>query len=191
VRLAARLPGPVVLVFMIGLAVGSWWLANRERERADLTADAPDATPAYYLRGAVLEQTDATGRVEIRVTADRAVQDPASRNVRLETLRVDYFLATPARTWVMTAAEGTLPREGRIVLLAGDVRLQGSETGRGEQATIRTERLRLDIDRSLATTDAPVRMELARHALTARGLEADLKADRVQLESEVNGRFTP
>ena len=190
-RAGARLPGPVVLVFMIGLAIGSWWLANGQRERADLARDATDATPAYYLRDAVLEQTDATGRVELRVTARRAAQEPATRNVRLETLRVDYFPATPARTWVMTASHGTLPPAGRVVLLSGDVRLQGSETGRGERATIRTERLRFEVDRSLAVTDDPVRVELAQHALTARGLEADLKADRVQLESEVNGRFTP
>lgn len=185
-----RIPGPVVLVFLAGLALGSWWLANRERDRG-APAAATQAAPAYYLRDAVLEQTDETGRVELRLVAERAEQDPQTRDVRLETLRVDYFLVAPERTWVMTAAEGQLPPDSRVVQLQGDVRLQGTEAKRTRAATIRTERLRFDVDRSLATTADPVRIELVPHALEGRGLRADLRNDRVELESEVHGRFQP
>jgi LPS export ABC transporter protein LptC len=74
------------------------------------------------------------------------------------------------------------------VLLAGDVRLTGREAAQAP-AVIRTPRLRLDVDASVASTRDPVRMELARHALTGRGMRADLKSDRLHLESDVRGRF--
>lgn len=184
----SALHAPVVLVFLVGLAVGSWWLANRGGDDDDAPA-ARQGQPGYYLRDATLEQTDATGRIELRVTAAAAEQEPASRDVQLRTLRVDYFPDTE-RSWVATANEGTLPPDGRTVFLEGDVRLTGTSGVGTKPAVITTEQLKLDVEASLATTSAPVRIELAPHAVTARGLRADLKRDRVQLESTVNGRFT-
>lgn len=185
----AALQGPLALVFLVGLAVGSWWLANRGTETGTTTTAAARRQPGYYLRDATLEQTDATGRLELRVNTRSAEQDPATRDVRLRELRVDYY-PDAERTWVATAEQGTLPPDGQTVFLEGDVRLTG-RTGAGTKpAVITTEQLKLDVERSLATTSAPVRIELAPHAVTARGLRADLKRDRVQLESSVNGRFT-
>lgn len=186
---AGPLQGPVVLVFLVGLAVGSWWLANRSGDEEATTAAAGRGQPGYYLRGATLEQTDETGRVELRLTTASAEQDPATRNVQLRQLRVDYF-PDEERTWVATANEGALPPDGQTVYLEGDVRLTGRNGSGAKPAVITTEQMKLDVDRSIASTSAPVRIELAPHAVTARGLRADLKQDRVQLESSVNGRFT-
>jgi lipopolysaccharide export system protein LptC len=183
------LQGPVVLVFLVGLAVGSWWLANRGRD-----ADAPTSTsrvgqPGYYLKDATLEQTDETGRIELRVHAADAVQDPVTRNVQADTLRVDYLLDAP-RTWVMTARSGTLPPDGRKVFLAGDVILTGRTGTATPPAVVHTEHMQLDVDASIATTKDPVRIEMGPQSIRARGLRADLKADRLRLESNVNGRYT-
>jgi LPS export ABC transporter protein LptC len=183
-----KVPGPVALVFLVGLAAGSWWLANRGREAEEPATAVRAGQPGYYLRDATLQQTDETGRVEMRVTAATAVQDPATRAVRGETLRVDYFLDEP-RTWVMTANAGTLPPDGQTVQLEGDVRLTGLDAG-SEPAVIRTERMTLDVDASVATTREPVRIEMGKNAITARGLRADLKSDRLQLEDDVHGRYT-
>ena len=182
-----KIPGPVALVFLVGLAAGSWWLANRDREPDEPAAAVRSGQPGYYLKDATLQQTDETGRVEMRVTAATAVQDPATRAVRGETLRVDYFLDEP-RTWVMTANAGTLPPDGQTVELEGDVRLTGLDAG-SEPAVIRTERMTLDVDASVATTRDPVRIEMGTNAITARGLRADLKNDRLQLEADERGRY--
>lgn len=185
----AFLQGPVVLVFLVGLAAGSWWLANRGADGNAPASTARTTQPGYYLKGATLEQTDATGRVEMRVHAAEAVQDPASRNVQASTLRVDYLLDAP-RTWVMTARSGTLPPDGQHVLLQGDVTLTGRTGTNAPPAIVHTEHLRLDVDASVATTNDPVRIEMGPQSVRARGLRADLKADRLRLESSVNGRYT-
>jgi LPS export ABC transporter protein LptC len=184
-----KIPGPVALVFLVGLAAGSWWLASRTRDETAATTVTRAGQPGYYLNGAMLEQTDETGRVELRVTAANAVQDPASRIVRAESLTVEYFLDAP-RTWVMTSRTGELPQDGQIIKLQGDVRLTGGGMPGGVPAVIRTDHLTLDVDRSIASTRDPVRIEMGKNAVTARGLHADLKTDRLRLESNVNGRYT-
>jgi LPS export ABC transporter protein LptC len=91
----------------------------------------------------------------------------------------------------MTARTGVLPPDGQRLELAGDVHLSGlAVADRGQPPPmIRTEKLTLDVDRSIASTAAPVRIDMGRNAVTARGLHADLKSDRVRLEADVSGRF--
>ena len=185
---APRLSGRLGLVLLVALAAASWWLANRGA--AEHVASAPGATaaPGYTLSDATLEQTDAGGRLELRVHAARAEQDAVGGDVRLAQLRVDYF-PEDARPWLMTADSGMLPPGGRTVELTGDVQLTGQTVAPTRPAVVRTERLELDVERSLAVTQEPVRIELAPHTVTARGMRADLKRDTLRLESVVNGHF--
>jgi LPS export ABC transporter protein LptC len=178
-----RVPTPVTLACLTVLAAASWWLARRDG--AGPAAPAAVTQPGYYLKNAELEQTDATGRLNLKVHAAAATQVEQHGAVQLTELRVDY-LPEPGRDWRMTAARGMLPPTGRRVLLEGDVRLSAPAEG---GALVRTEHLNLNLDQELATTSDPVRVELAPHAITARGLRADLKRETLRLESAVNGTF--
>ena len=186
-----RIPAPLPLVSLLGLAAISWWLAERDRDGGSGAQPAAGAgQPGYYLRQALLEQTDDTGRIALRVAAEKATQDPVRAEVALERLRIDYA-PQPERSWRATAASGSLADQGRRVRLEGDVRLEGSTTvGAAEQpAVIYTEHLLLDTVEQRASTADPVRIELAPHAVTARGLRADLKHGTLRLEAAVNGSF--
>ena len=179
-----RLPAPVGLALLTLVAVGSWWLAQPD----DATVAAPAAVPqpGYYVHDADLEQTDSSGRITLRVPANDALQLAVGGDVALTELRVDYLVA-PGRDWVMTANDGTLPPNGRTVLLAGDVRLSAPDEG---AALVRTEHLQLDVDTELATSADPVRLEMPPNSINAVGLRADLKQDTLQLLALVNGTFT-
>ncbi len=183
-----RLPGRLGLLLLVVAAALSWWLARRDAD--ERVADAPVAStsPGYTLGDATLEQTDARGRLELRVHAAAAEQDSLAGDVRLAQLRVDYF-PEDARAWLMTADRGLLPPGGRLVELSGDVQLTGRTAASTRPAVVHTERLELDVERSLALTQDPVRIELAPYTVTARGLRADLKRDTLRLESMVNGHF--
>jgi LPS export ABC transporter protein LptC len=181
-----RITGPVGLVFLTGLAAGSWWLAQRDADRAPAPI-VPLAQPGYYLNDATLEQTDATGRLTLRVHSARAAQEGTDGPVRLDQLEVHYF-PQPGQNWLMTSTAGSMPAAGRVVALEGDVRLQAATAASG--AIVRTEHLALDIDSHIATTADPVRIEFGPHAVVARGLRADLKSETLRLESAVNGTFT-
>ena len=185
---APRLSGRFGLVLLVALAAASWWLANRGVGERVASVPGTTAAPGYTLSDATLEQTDAGGRLELRVHAAQAEQNSVDGDVRLTQLRVDYF-PEDARPWLMTADSGLLPPGGRLVELAGDVRLRGQTAAPTEPAVVHTERLELDVERSLAVTHEPVRIDLAPHVVTAHGLRADLKRDTLRLESPVNGRF--
>jgi LPS export ABC transporter protein LptC len=184
-----RLSGPVALLFLIGLAAGSWWLARRG------AGDVPGATaplaaqPGYYLSDATLDQTDATGRLTLRVHAAHAAQDGDQGAVRLEQLQAHYF-PEPGHDWLMTSAGGLLPPARRVVEFAGDVRLRAAAAAAATGAVVRTEHLSLDLDSNLATTTDPVQIDFGSHEVHARGLRADLKQETLRLESAVNGTFT-
>ena len=183
-----RLQGPLALVLLTGLAAGSWWLAQRDDEHQPNPA-APRAQPGYYLTDATLDETDAAGRLTLRVHAVRAAQDGEQGPVRLDQLEAHYF-PEPGQDWLMTSSAGALPAGGRVVELEGDVRLRAAAAATATGAIVRTEHLSLDVDSNLATTSDPVRIEFGPHAVVARGLRADLKRETLRLESAVNGTFT-
>jgi len=179
-----RVPTPVTLGLLVLLAAGAWWLARPDE--AGPAAPAEIVQPGYYLTGAELEQTDATGRLTLKVRAATARQLEQHGDVSLEHLQVDY-LPEPGRDWRMTSAGGTLLPSGRTVLLAGDVRLSLPDEG---AAVLRTEHLRLDVEQQHADTGDPVVMVMPPNQVSARGMQADLKRETVRLESAVNGTFT-
>lgn len=165
-------------------AAAAWWLALPDSGEAP----APTAIvqPGYYMTGAELDQTDATGRLTLKVHAASARQLEVHGDVILEALRVDY-LPEPGRDWRMTSNGGTLLPNGKTVLLAGDVRVSLPEDG---APVLRTEHMRLEVDQQQASTGDPVRMEMKANHVDARGMQADLKRETVRLESAVNGTFT-
>ena len=179
-----KIPAPVGLGLLTLLAAAAWWLAQPDSDGP--AAPAAVVQPGYYLTGAELEQTDATGRLTLKVRAANARQVEQHGDVSLEQLKVDY-LPDPGRDWVMTSVGGTLLPSGRTVLLAGDVRVLFPDQ-RG--ATLRTEHLRLDVDQQLASTSDTVHMQMSTNQVSARGMQADLKRETVRLESAVNGTFT-
>ena len=56
-------------------------------------------------------------------------------------------------------------------------------------AIIRTASMSIDLDTNIAHSNDPVAIELGGHSVLAHGLTANLKAERVRLESQVHGRF--
>jgi LPS export ABC transporter protein LptC len=75
--------------------------------------------------------------------------------------------------------------------LRGHVRAvspQGSPAGDTE---IRTQYLELDPQRYVAETDERVQIRIGTRSLTATGMLASLNDNRVELKSNVSGKFVP
>ena len=69
--------------------------------------------------------------------------------------------------------------------------MRGQPADTGVLAELRTARLTLDTDAERASTRDPVTLAFGRHEMRANGLQADLKAGTLRLESDVNGHFNP
>ena len=103
---------------------------------------------------------------------------------------MDYF-ALPNQRWRLTARRGEAPAGFQTVELSGAVVMVGQQAVPAGHAVVRTERLTLQPSLRRAHTAEPVSLVFGPYELTATGLEADLNAATLRLESAVNGRFIP
>ncbi len=178
---------PLLLALVLA-AAGSWWLASSENTEVAAPETGRVAQPGYYLQNALLEQTDDAGRVYVRITTTRAEQDATTQEIALQPVQVDYFPATTA-PWKLTARHGRLPPGARVISLSDDVVLTGMPVAQRAPVVVRTSLLALDTVTSVATTTAPVRMELGPNVLSGTGMRADLGHETLALESNVRGRY--
>lgn len=179
----------LLLVAMIALALLIVDFAREETDDSPGAGNGADAT-GYYLRGARVTEYGDDGEVDVLVTAASAVEMPARGEVLLSGVGVEYF-ALPGQRWALTAQTGRVPAGFRQVELEGDVIMRGERDGEPHEAVVETDRLILDTETQRARTDAPVTLAFGLYRLAAVGLEADLTAETLRLESAVSGRFVP
>jgi lipopolysaccharide export system protein LptC len=178
------------LLAVVALLVSTWILSSPARRPAGPAAGSQAALPGYYLKDAVLTDYDANGAVSVRIHADRIDQVDHGTEAMLYNVRVDYQ-SSQGQTWVLLGDTGHVEAGGKIVDVAGNVRLEEQGTEHAGTAVLHTDTLRYDVPDAIATTQSDVRIDFGVHALTARGLVANLKERTMRLESRVNGRFQP
>ena len=153
-----------------------------------IQSDRSDDHRGYYAKDATLTETGQDGKPRVVVRAVSIEEQLPDRSIRLADVRLDY--STPqSGLWHVTAARGHMAPDHSAMLLSGNVRVTGSEA-RGA-AVITTDELAYDTRSNLVQTAKPVVVRFGQHELKGRGLRANLDTGTLQLESNVNGRFTP
>jgi LPS export ABC transporter protein LptC len=185
---------------VVALVVITWIQSSPAHRPQGRSGAALKDLPGYYLKNTVLTDYDLSGDPSMRIEAERIDQIAHGSEVALYNVKVDYQ-AGNGMPWIMVGDEAHVRPGGKIVDVTGNVRLQGEPGGdenkggaggapNGE-AVIRTDTLTYDVPAAIASTASDVRIDFAKHTLTARGLVANLKEHTVRLESKVNGRFHP
>jgi lipopolysaccharide export system protein LptC len=178
----------VGIALLLALALGTLLLLPRDEPEPG-EAPAVRAGIGYYLDQAELVATGEDGRVIYRLSADTAQQDLAGGGIELDRVELVYDALLEV-DWQVRADRGSIPADGRIVMLSGDV-LAIAERAPEPPTAIRTDYLELDPEAYIASTDALVLIERPGGTIRARGLRLYLREDRVQLLAEVEGRFAP
>lgn len=175
-------------IALLGAFAATTWLWSRLETGIDPQWTEPAfVPPGYYLRGAVLLGTDPDGQVRYRVNAGRAEEDPAGNALLFSDIEVHYAPAEQV-PWVVSATAARGPADLSHLDLSGEVRLR-SEPADREPLAIETASLRFDPARFLASSDDTVYVSIGDRRLSAVGLRAHLKDDRLELESQVHGQF--
>ena len=178
------------ILAVIALGVSTWYLSSPARNPKNDGSGAASQLPGYYLKNAVLSDFDPAGNVSIRLHADRIDQVDHSEEVSLINVRVDYQ-SPQGQAWVLLGDTGRVEAGGKIIDVAGNVRLEEQSPEHAGTAVLHTDTLRYSVPDSIATTQSDVRIDFGVHTLTAKGLLANLKERTMRLESKVNGRFQP
>ena len=179
----------VLYAVLIAAAVGSWYLSRDEDEPAASSTAAESLYRGFYLKDARILGTGPDGALLYELTADRAEQTNES-SVRFENVRLNYSPESDV-PWTVNADEAVVRDDERLVTLSGHVRVRSSRTEELPATEIRTPYLELDPDRFTAETDARVQIRIGERSLTGTGMLASLADDRLELRSNVSGKFFP
>lgn len=144
---------------------------------------------AYYLDDAELIGTDIDGSILYRVQANEASQAIDDESIEMTDVRMLYEPAADI-PWKLRANRGRIPPDGNIISLEGDV-VVTSRRAEGPTTIIRTTHMDVDPAARLASTDQPVEIEYDGRIVNATGMNAELETNRLDLLSNVNGKFTP
>jgi LPS export ABC transporter protein LptC len=172
------------------LVISTWILSSPSHRPLAPGAVKPAELPGYYLKHAILTDYDASGAPSLRVEAERIDQIAHGNEVELYNVRVNYD-PPGGQAWVLIGDTAHVQPGGKVIDVAGNVRLQGENPGTPGTAVIRTDLLSYNVPEGIASTKSDVRIDYGGHILTARGLSANLKERTMRLESKVNGRFLP
>jgi LPS export ABC transporter protein LptC len=191
-------------VAAVGLA---WFLFGRsdtDDNGANSAAVAP-LDPGYAARDAEVIETGYDGREQYRLKASVIRQQTESGVINLENLEMNYHAGAQARlpgeapppaaavgeVWHLTSDRGQVRADGDDVQLNGNVRVTGPAPGTGEPLSLTTDNMRINTPTQFIETKAPVTLRWSGHEIDARGMQADLKAGTLRLESDVYGHFAP
>jgi lipopolysaccharide export system protein LptC len=181
----------LTILAVIALAMISWRLSSPGYKPAAPTGAEKSELPGYYLKNAVLTDFDAAGAPGIRVEAERIDQVDHGNEVSLSNVKVDYQ-APGGQTWEMVGDTAHVQPGGKIIDVAGNVRLEGAPSASNPTpAIMHADTMSYDVPNGIASTKGDVRIDFGKHMQTAHGLTANLKDQTIRLESKVNGHFHP
>jgi LPS export ABC transporter protein LptC len=158
------------------------------RDTSDLESGSAEEERGYYLTDATLTEMGQDGMPRVVLHAQSIEQQLSDQSVQLADVRLDYT-AQQTGQWKVTADRGRMPPDHSAILLAGDVRITGTEEH--GSAVITTDELAYDTRANIVQTAQPVTVRFGSHELRGRGMRVDLNAGTLKLESSVNGRFAP
>lgn len=148
---------------------GSSWDEGYSAQDARLVETGADGLPLYTLNAATIRQLPNEDQVQL-TQVHMSFHDPEGDQ------------------WTATADRGELEQSSGQVRLSGNVHAAG--TLASQPAQITTAALSVDIHTDIVSTREPVQMHWAGQELNSTGLTANLKDDRVHLESAVHGTFS-
>lgn len=143
----------------------------------------------YSARNARLVQTGVDGRPLYTLNAATIQQQPNEDQVRLTQVQMS-FRDQNGNAWTATADHGELERAAQQVELSGNVHVAGAFRSGQSPAQISSDALSVDLNSDVVSTRDRVTLLWSGLVLASTGLEADLKDQRVHLESAVHATFS-
>lgn len=185
-----NLRGTIALAVLAAVAVATWLLSIRGRDEVTEEADRSAITSGYYMLDATVTGTAEDGEILYRLHADEATQDETEGPVQLNRVSVRYSPGA-AVPWSLTAEQGLLEPASRRIILSGGVRAVSEPDENGEVTEVTTPWLEFDPRARTASTEERVTIRIGERRLSATGMLAFLHEDRVELKSNVSGKFMP
>jgi len=168
-------------------AVASWYLAaslQTPEPRRTITSAENDG---FYLRSARILGTDVGGNLLYSIEAEYALQQ-TNKDIELQNVEIRYSAGADV-PWTISADLALIQEAQSLVRLSGHVTAISNEGFAGQVTEIRAAALDIDPDSFKAETESRVQIRIGSRSLTATGMLALLQDNRLQLKSNVSGKF--
>lgn len=182
--------GLLLFLGLLSAVAASSYLLNFSTQTPPALQPMTDQGRSYYLKGASIIGLDDSGVVLYELDADYIRHNPSDDSVALERVRMDYQ-ASPTTSWVVEAEEGRIDANHDLIELSGNVEARTGQDAGTPSTVLTTSELQLEPETSIASTSSQVRVEMNGKLLSGTGMHADLRQEKLQLESNVHGRFIP
>jgi lipopolysaccharide export system protein LptC len=179
----------LTVTILSAAAVGSWYVASTLTENEVIRTVTDTGTEGFYLRAARFLGTDEDGMLLYEIEAEYAEQQ-ANNDIELENVRIRYTTEADV-PWTIDADEATITGTNETVELRGHVIAVSNEGFSGQATEIRAPMLEIDPNTYRAETSGRVQLRIGSRSLTGTGMLALLQENRLELKSNVSGKFVP
>ncbi|NUU03124.1 LPS export ABC transporter periplasmic protein LptC [Herbaspirillum robiniae] len=190
-RAADRIRLGVILVVLIALSLGTFWVLQSIRNSGDQKlADRPRTKPDYYLENFSYVKLGPTGLPRYDVSGVKMVHFPADDSFEI-TKPVVHSLdkAKPPMELYSNTARVT-DDQTQIHMYGNANAIRGAADGRDPMHLV-SEYLLLLPDDEIVKTDKPVAMTMGTTRLNGVGMLANNATQVVQLFGNVRGHYEP
>ncbi len=178
----------VLFVILVVAAAGSWLLGGTPARPAIDSRESGQIRSGYYMLDANVRGYDQDGSYLYELNAREIAEDRDASVVHLDDVELVYRDAAKV-PWTLTATEGVLSNDGSRLVLSGNV--LASNVDGATPASLRTTLLTVDPQRYELSTTARVTLTVGERSISATGMLAFLNEDRIEFQSNVNGKFLP
>ena len=179
----------LVLAFLIIAAASSWYLAKSNLDDDGEITTTERTERGFYLKSARILGTGPDGDRLYEIRAEHA-EELVDGRIEFRDVRFDYSPSADVPWTVDADSAIILPNEPRVQL-RGHVRAMSAQGFAAEDTEIRTQYLELDPNAYVAETEERVQIRIGSRSLTATGMLASLDENRLELKSNVSGKFVP
>lgn len=189
------LPLPWLVVIVLVIVFATFKYSNKEDSVSQQQAEAK-VFPQSYITDVEMRQFDASGNIQYQMNTPlirrfQVNDSPSDKDYSLFETPVFMVVTNPQRPgWFITSQEGRLDTNDTWFTLTQEVLARQTSEKQGE-TTISTSDLRLNLQDQFAQTSKAVTMRAAKSQITALGMRADMKRERIELLSNVKGTYEP
>ena len=172
------------------IAAGTLWLLRQTALQSILGEQPKTHIPDYYFTDATVTSLDVKGKPASELTAPRMVHHPDDDSVEVFDPRMRYFAAGDP-PWFAQADHALEPSGGKLVYLDGHVEMRRPDVNGGPPLIIDTDKMTVNLDTNIASTDDPVRMTKGISLTTGIGMDAYMLDNRMVLRTDVKSFYVP
>jgi len=176
-------------ILLLLVAAGTFYLA-RSLQTTELTETTSEGSgEGFYLKSARILGTDEQGQLLYEIEAEFA-QQQQNKEIEMQNVRIRYAAGSQV-PWTISADAATISENHNLLYLRGHVSATSNEGFAGQVSEIRTEQLDVEPSAYRAESAVRVQIRIGSRSLTATGMLALLQDNRLQLKSNVSGKFVP